>query len=124
MVGGTEKSSSVVQPTGLQLLIVPGQGSDAKSAEPENGLPHGVKNTKIKNILKLKRRKQMGKKKSKSNVQQHLVKEGSRLKLKSGEFARSEEKIKGMTVMVKVYNNKTSAVRNIPVGQILEVVRY
>jgi len=66
----------------------------------------------------------MGKKKSKSNVQQHLVKEGSRLKLKSGEFARSEEKIKGMTVMVKVYNNKTSAVRNIPVGQILEVVRY
>jgi len=67
----------------------------------------------------------MGKRKSKSNVLQHLLKSGSRLKLKSGEFARAEEKVKGTTVLVKVYNeSRDDSFRNIPVGQILEVVRY
>jgi len=68
----------------------------------------------------------MGKRNSKSSVQNHLVKEGSRLKLKSGEFAKAEDKVRGTTVLVKVYTNKKSndPIRTIPVGQISEVVRY
>ena len=72
----------------------------------------------------------MGRKKSKSVK----VKKGSRLKLKSGEFAMAQEtpESHATTVEVKVYTGKGRTILNlakdnftrIPIGQIAEVVRY
>lgn len=68
----------------------------------------------------------MGKKKIAQKAKRFELRKGSRLKLKNGKYARCEgnPKFNDMTILVKVYEDKGDDVRNIPLGQISELVRY